>query len=185
MRGQGSLAGTGTMIRLILRRDRIRLPIWVLGIVGIVGVSANAVQGVYATPHDREIYADTIGNSAGSVAMGGPPVALRTMGGVTVFETSSTAILAIALMGIFLTIRHTRTEEEGGRTELLRAARLGRLAPWWPPSGTSRQPASWWASASACGSSRSVCPPAAAGCSVRPWLWWVSSSPASRWSRRR
>jgi ABC-2 type transport system permease protein len=129
MRGQGSLAGTGTMIRLILRRDRIRLPIWVLGIVGIVGVSANAVQGVYATPHDREIYADTIGNSAGSVAMGGPPVALRTMGGVTVFETSSTAILAIALMGIFLTIRHTRTEEEGGRTELLRAARLGRLAP--------------------------------------------------------
>ena len=81
------------MVRLILRRDRIRFPVWVLGIVGVVLGSANGVQGVYATARDRQIYADTIGNSAGSIAMGGASCRLGTMGGLTVFETSSTALV--------------------------------------------------------------------------------------------
>src|SRR5262245_259072 len=129
MKSSGGLTGAGTLLRLMLRRDRIRLPVWVLGIVGVVAGSANAVQGVYPTAHDRALYAETIGNSAGSIAMAGPPVALHTPGGITVFETSSTSLVAVALMAIFLTVRHTRAEEESGRTELLRAGELSRLSP--------------------------------------------------------
>ncbi len=121
--------GTATLVRLVLRRDRIRLPIWVLSIVGLVGFSAHAVQGVYSTAHDRVVYAETVGQSSGSIALAGPPVGLRSIGGVTIFETSATSLVAIALMAIFLTIRHTRAEEEANRTELMRAGRLGRFAP--------------------------------------------------------
>ena len=60
--------------------------------------------------------------------MTGPPTALDTSGGITVFEVEPTALIGIALMTIFLTLRHTRQDEEAGRTELLRAGVLGRNA---------------------------------------------------------
>jgi ABC-2 type transport system permease protein len=47
---------------------------------------------------------------------------------VTVFEVSQVAIVGTCLMAIFLTVRHTRADEEAGRTELLRAGVLGRNA---------------------------------------------------------
>ena len=125
---RNDLMGTSTMVRLVLRRDRVRFPVWVLGIVAAVAGSAGSVQNVYATATERAQYAETIGNSAASIAMAGPAVGLESMGGLTVFETSSTALVATALMAIFLTVRHTRGEEEAGRAELLRSAEVGRLA---------------------------------------------------------
>ncbi len=61
--------------------------------------------------------------------MSGPPVALKTIGGIVVFEVNFFAVIAVGLMAIFLTVRHTRAEEEAGRAELLRATVLGSLAP--------------------------------------------------------
>ena len=120
--------GTGTLVRLILRRDRRRLPVWWLAQVGLVGVSAVSVQSLYDTPQERATYAATVGTSGASISMSGPPVALDTIGGITVFEVATTAVIGVALMAVFLTLRHTRTDEEAGRTELLRAGVLGRQA---------------------------------------------------------
>jgi ABC-2 type transport system permease protein len=120
--------GTATLVRLILRRDRLRLPIWWLSLVGLVGASAGGVQGLYDTPEARATYAATVGTSGASIAMSGPPTALDTIGGITVFEVTATAMIGVALMALFLTLRHTRTDEEAGRTELLRAGVMGRQA---------------------------------------------------------
>jgi ABC-2 type transport system permease protein len=120
--------GTTALVRLILRRDRIRLPVWVLAVVGLVGFSAAAVQDVYATPEAQATYSRTVGNSAASIAMAGPPTAVDTLGGITVFEVALTAVIGVALMAIFLVLRHTRADEEVGRTELLRAGVMGRQA---------------------------------------------------------
>ncbi|MET1060241.1 MAG: ABC transporter permease [Nocardioides sp.] len=120
--------GTGTLVRLILRRDRRRLPIWWFAQVGLVAVSAISVQGLYDTPQARATYAATVGTSGASIAMSGPAVALDTIGGITVFEVTSTAMIGVALMALFLALRHTRTDEEAGRTELLRAGVMGRQA---------------------------------------------------------
>src|SRR5680860_38473 len=123
------MTGTGALVRLILRRDRIRLPIWVLLIVGIVYASAVAVSDTYSTPDQITAYASTMGTSPAVIAMAGPPYALDTLGGILVYETSLTALVAVALMAIFLVVRHTRTEEEEGRTELLRSAVVGLHSP--------------------------------------------------------
>jgi ABC-2 type transport system permease protein len=125
----GGLAGTGPLVRLVLRRDRVRLPIWVLAIVGIVYASTAAVADAYTTPAQIQSYADTMGNSPAAVAMSGPPVALTTVGGIVVYETALTALVGVALMAIFLVVRHLRTEEEEGRTELLRSTVVGLHAP--------------------------------------------------------
>lgn len=124
-----TLSGTWQLIRLILRRDRLRLPIWLLAILGVVYASAQAVQVTYDTPAAIASYAGTMSSSAAAIAMSGPPTALQTTGGITIFEINTTAIVAVALMAIFLVVRHTRAEEEAGRTELMRSTVVGRHAP--------------------------------------------------------
>lgn len=129
-RGSGSsLTGTWSMVRLFLRLDRILLPLWIVGIIALVAASASAVQGLYETPASRAGYASTVESSPAAIVMSGPTQALDTLGGITLFEINLISALGVALMAIFLTVRHTRTEEEAGRTELLRAGVLGRHAP--------------------------------------------------------
>lgn len=120
--------GTLALVRLVLRRDRVRLPVWLVAQIGLVGFSAAAVQGVYGTPQAQAGYARTVGASTATIAMTGPPTAVDTLGGITVFEVTFTALVGVALMAVFLTLRHTRADEEAGRTELLRAGALGRQA---------------------------------------------------------
>lgn len=123
-----ALVGTRQLFRLVLRRDRIRLPIWVLGIVGIVYASVGAVRTAYSAPEQIAGYAETLGNSPAAIAMAGPPYALDTLGGVVINEIGFTALVGVALMTVFLVVRHTRAEEEQGRTEVLRSTVVGRHA---------------------------------------------------------
>ena len=91
--------------------------------------SRRSASRASTTPRRRRAtYAATVGTSGASIAMSGPPVALDTIGGITVFEVATTAVIGVALMAVFLTLRHTRTDEEAGRTELLRAGVMGRQA---------------------------------------------------------
>ncbi|QDQ97107.1 ABC transporter permease [Tomitella fengzijianii] len=124
-----AVTGTAALVRLHLRRDRLRLGVWIAGLIAVTGASANAVQGVYGDAAERATYAATMDSSPATIAMGGPPVALETAGGITVFETNSISLVGVALMVVFLTVRYTRGEEETGRTELLRAGVLGPRAP--------------------------------------------------------
>jgi len=124
-----AVLGTPSLVRLVLRRDRLWLSLWVLGLVGITYGTANAVAATYDTPKEIASYAANLGGSAATIAMSGPPVALDTIGGILVFETSLTLLVGVALMSIFAVVRHTRVEEEVGRTELLAATVVGRHAP--------------------------------------------------------
>jgi ABC-2 type transport system permease protein len=120
--------GARHLLRLILRRDRLRLPLWVLGLGGMIVASALAVPPIYDTPEKIAGYARAVGTSPVSYLMSGRQVALDTMGGIVANEISQVAQLGICLMVMFLVIRHTRAEEETGRAELLRSTVLGRHA---------------------------------------------------------
>jgi ABC-2 type transport system permease protein len=114
-----AFTGVGPLVRFLLRRDRVYLPVWILAIVSIVYVSLGAVRGLYDTPATIAAYARTVEMSPASVAMAGPPLGLDQVGGILVYETSLTALLGVALMAVFTVIRHTRREEDAGRVELL------------------------------------------------------------------
>lgn len=114
-----ALAGVGQLVRFMLRRDRVFLPVWVVSLVGIVYVSLRAVHGLYDTPEAIAAYANTVASSPASVALVGPPFAMDQIGGILIYETSSTALLGVALMAVFTVVRHTRREEDAGRIELL------------------------------------------------------------------
>lgn len=123
------VAGTLALVRLILRRDRVRLSVWILALGLITVASAQAVADAYSTPAQIQAYGDTLGQSPVGIALAGPPIALDQIGGILVYETALTALLGVALMAIFLTVRHTRADEEEGRTEMLRSTVVGRYAP--------------------------------------------------------
>ena len=123
------LAGTAALVRLILRRDRVRLPLWLAGIGLLVVSSPSSVEGLYPTEADLAAAAAMIRDNAAVIAMNGPAVGLETLGGRTVFEMGAFTFVLVALMNIFLVARHTRAEEESGRVELVRAAAVGRNAP--------------------------------------------------------
>lgn len=123
-----ALTGAPQLVRLVLRRDRLRLPVWVLGITAVTAASASAVRGLYDTPEKIAGYAATVSSSAATKLMNGRPDGVDTVDGITAYESSTVAVLAVSLMSVFLVVRHTRAEEETGRAELLRSTVLGRHA---------------------------------------------------------
>jgi ABC-2 type transport system permease protein len=125
-----ALAGTGTLLRLALRRDRVRLAAWVLGIGALTAMTVSSLAEVYPTATDRAIRAELMRNPA-SILLGGPGYGLDdyTLGAMVANELVLTVVIAAAIMAILLTVRHTRAEEETGRAELVRAGAVGHAAP--------------------------------------------------------
>lgn len=130
IRSGGTLTGTGRLLRFALRRDRIRLPAWVLGIALTLGLTAAAFPGVYPDAAARQARALLMGNPA-TVALAGPQIGVAdyTFGAMMTNELLSLTSIVVALMSIFTVVRHTRGEEESGRSELVLANPVGRYAP--------------------------------------------------------
>lgn len=126
-----SLRGSGALARLIVRLDRLRLTLWIVGIVALVVVSANSVAGLYDTPQEQVTYATLVGDNPTSIVVNGPGIGLGEpgIGVIFVAETLIWGALLSAVMSVFLVLRHTRTEEESERADLLRARVVGRHAP--------------------------------------------------------
>ncbi len=129
-RGGGTLAGTGSLVRLMLRRDRVKLPSWILGISLFWLYYTRLVPKAYPTEADLNAIVSMMGGAAGRMWTG-PTYFLDNM----TYETFIPAayggylILVIVLMSILLIVRHTRVEEQTGRAELVRASVVGRHAP--------------------------------------------------------
>lgn len=127
--GGSSLTGTAALVRFILRRDRVRLPVWIVGLTVLVLITASSVKSLYPTQADLDEGAAPMYGNAAVIALNGPTYGIDTYGGQMVFQIGSFGYVTVALMGMFLVGRHTRADEETGRTELLRATVLGRDAP--------------------------------------------------------
>ncbi|NJP34407.1 ABC transporter permease [Micromonospora thermarum] len=122
-----AFTGTGRLARLALRRDRIKLGIWVLG-TPLLGVGlAGSVSDFYPDEPSRVRYAETAATSVVARAFNGPIVG-ADLGAVVVAETYITLAVLAALVSTFAVVRHTRQNEETGRAELLGAAVVGRYA---------------------------------------------------------
>ncbi|WP_341715877.1 anibiotic ABC transporter [Micromonospora sp. FIMYZ51] len=122
-----AFTGTFRLVRLALRRDRVRLAIWVLGTPLIGYALAESVAGLYPDQQTRIGYAETAVTSVVARAFNGP-IASIELGAVVVTESYLTLALLAALFSTFAVIRHTRQNEETGRAELLGAAAVGRYA---------------------------------------------------------
>jgi ABC-2 type transport system permease protein len=123
-----SLTGTRTLTRLALRLDRVRLTVWVLVIGLTPAITAAQYRKLYPTAESLAQVSGVISNPS-LVAINGPLYAAGSIGALTAWKIMATELILVALMAIFTVIRHSRAEEEDGRTELIGAGVVGRRAP--------------------------------------------------------
>jgi ABC-2 type transport system permease protein len=122
-----AFVGTGALIRLILRRDRILMPVWILFLSVVPLFLASSIKQLYPTADGLARYAaESKGNSTFSMLYG--QITVPTLGGMA-FWRSATGMTILGVIALLTVIRHTRTEEEAGRRELIGATVVGRQAP--------------------------------------------------------
>lgn len=122
------MTGWLRLFRAALRRDRVVLPVWVLTIGLIVVFSGSSIAELYPTQADRDEFAASIEDNPALVAIRGAARGLDTLGGQVAWQVGGIAMIAAGLMSILLVVRHTRADEESGRTELVLSAPVGRYA---------------------------------------------------------
>jgi ABC-2 type transport system permease protein len=115
------------MLRLYLRRDRISLPLWVLLLsLPLATVYVGSIEKVYPTQAARAEFAATIMASPAQRALYGQ-IYNDSLGAVGIWKAGMFHVL-IAVAVILTVIRHTRADEETGRTELMDSTAVGRYA---------------------------------------------------------
>ncbi|MFJ4109017.1 ABC transporter permease [Oerskovia enterophila] len=124
-----ALAGTGSLVRLALRRDRVVLPVYVVVVLLMVAVTYSSVATVYGTQAERDELAASMGTNSAFLALLGPLEHTGSVASTTAWRVGLFMILVLGVLAVLTVVRHTRKEEETGRLELVRAARVGPLAP--------------------------------------------------------
>ena len=125
----GALAGTGVLLRFMLRRDRVRVPAWTLGLALLMGYFTTALNSVYSPTEQLESVSSFSTSPAGAI-FGGPGDGYDaiTLERVLSGQYGLYIMLGAALMALLSVTRHTRAEERSGRAELVRANVVGRSA---------------------------------------------------------
>ncbi|WP_406319622.1 ABC transporter permease [Streptosporangium sp. NBC_01639] len=118
--------GTGRLVRFALRRDRRLLPLWVLFPALVPPTFVAAFNGGYPTAQARQEYLETsLHNTAFTVTYG--PLHGSSLGELVSWRSGFIPVM-VALISLLTVIRHTRTEEEAGRRELIGSTAVSRHA---------------------------------------------------------
>ncbi|MFF4314872.1 ABC transporter permease [Streptomyces sp. NPDC001507] len=122
-----TLAGTGTLLRFALRRDRVTTPVWIAVNALMVLSMPNTLRSLYGTDAERTDLVRQVQTNAAYRALIGP-LHDTSLGGLTAWRVGVYAGLLAAVTGLLVVVRHTRDEEETGRAELVASGAVGRRA---------------------------------------------------------
>lgn len=122
-----AFAGTGSLVRLILRRDRVLMPIWIIFLAILPLSMTTGTAELYPTDEGRQGYINDLGSNALLIMFYGQKPSEPSLGAL-MFWRAATAMVILGLIGLLVVIRHTRVEEEAGRRELVGSTVVGRHA---------------------------------------------------------
>jgi len=116
------------VLRLMLRRDRVSLPVWLISVWLFCVIFVPMFPGMAGTSEEIATLGEMMKNPA-MVAMCG-----LIYGDAYTYGVMYTQLmlvwsgLLVAVMNILIVVRHTRGEEDEGRLEVVRALPAGRLS---------------------------------------------------------
>jgi ABC-2 type transport system permease protein len=121
--------GVPSLLWLALRRDRVRLSVWIAVLTLMMVYAPNAVKLAYPDEAQRLARVNLLKTPAGMM-MGGPMFGGNEtdLGAMMANELMLTLIVATSILSILTVIRHTRAEEESGSAELVLSSVVGRYA---------------------------------------------------------
>lgn len=123
------MTGTRALLALALRRDRVLLPAWIIVFVVVAASSAASVVALYPTGASVAATALAVNGTPSLLALYGPIYDPTSVGALAIWKPAGSGAALLAVLTGFTVIRHTRTEEEVGRLELLGSTGLGRGVP--------------------------------------------------------
>jgi ABC-2 type transport system permease protein len=123
-----SLRGTGILLRVAARRDRVLIPVSALALVALVVGSAQATVALYPDAASAMKDLGAVLGSPSALAMYGPATT-TSLEGLSIFKTVLMGAVFLAILAYAVVRRHTRAEEEEGRLELVGSGAVGRDAP--------------------------------------------------------
>lgn len=125
-----AVTGYWPLTKLLFRKDRWKILIWLFCLVAVTVASAMAYPEVYKTDEDIMGFALTMENP-GMKAMIGPGYELEeytSTAQIFAHELLLFTTIAVAVMNILFVSRATRVDEEEGQTELVLSLPVGRLS---------------------------------------------------------
>jgi ABC-2 type transport system permease protein len=123
------LAGFGTLLALAVRRDRVRLSVWIWVLTLMMVYAPNSIKFAYPDEAQRLSRVNLLKTPAG-IMLGGPFFGGNEadLGVMMANELMLTLIVAASILSILTVIRHSRAEEESGAAELVMSSVVGRHA---------------------------------------------------------
>lgn len=113
------------LLRFQARRDRRQLSIWILSTGLFAAFSATAVLSEFGGLTERTALMTLAASNPALLALRGVPDGVAA-GAVITFQVFTYLAIMAALMSTFLTVRHSRGDEEAGRAELVGATPVSR-----------------------------------------------------------
>ncbi|MCL2004351.1 MAG: ABC transporter permease [Oscillospiraceae bacterium] len=125
---RGNFDHSVDLIRFVLRRERVISALWIV-LLAVFAVSLAPGMGDMFDMEAREALVQTLENPA-MISMMGPVFGADNFDTAAMYWVTMPLwiIIAVAVMNIFLVVRHTRADEEKGRSEVVRSLPVGRLA---------------------------------------------------------
>lgn len=109
------------MTRLLLRRHRLSLLGWVVGILTLVAVTLPSYEATYGDPVARSVLVEQLQGTPSMTVLYGALAEPGTLGQLFAWETGTYVLVLGAVMATLLGIALTRGEEDAGATELVRS----------------------------------------------------------------
>jgi len=124
-----SHARTGKLFAFTIRKEWLKLLLWLAGCAFYVILGAVAFVEVYGDPLERQAMAQAMQNPA-MEALFGRAIGIDnyTIGAMYSHTMTIIGFVLFAIMSILLVVRNTRSEEEDGILELIQSLPTGRLA---------------------------------------------------------
>ncbi|MCW2811396.1 MAG: transporter permease [Friedmanniella sp.] len=120
--------GTRPYVRLVLRRDRLRLTLWFGLTALLLAAEMRLMVATYPTPEIRRAFAALSNATPAQVFLLGPLTA-DSGPALAAWRVQVISMLFLGLASALTVLRHTRREEDEGRRELLGAAVVAPAAP--------------------------------------------------------
>lgn len=126
---QSELRGTGLILRLFLRRDWLKITLWLVGLGGLMAAAAGKFDTLYGTQKALATIVTTLKTPA-MVSLFGPFLAKPPYSPAGIYAAEMMVFMGLftAMMAISFAVGATRRDEDNGNAELLRAHAIGRQA---------------------------------------------------------
>ena len=122
-----TLTGTGALLKMAFRRDRIMLVVWMYALVAFVAATVYGFRGLYPTAAGRIGFVAVAAHNPAFLSLYGQ-IFGNSLGSLTAWRDATLLSVGTGLLSTFLVVRHTRADEESGRLELIGSTVVGRHA---------------------------------------------------------